>query len=71
MEFQHVIDHRSESSDSLLYPMSLLGRARAAAAVSERATAEQYYNQLFELWRSADQNLEPLSEARREAARLH
>jgi tetratricopeptide (TPR) repeat protein len=71
MEFQHVIDHRSESSDSLLYPMSLLGRARAAAAVSERATAEQYYNQLFELWRSADRTLEPLVEARREAARLH
>ena len=71
LEFQHVIDHRSESSDSLLYPMALLGRARAAMAASERATAEQYYNQLFELWRSADQNLEPLIEARREAARLH
>jgi len=51
--------------------MALLGRARAAMAASERATAEQYYNQLFELWRSADQNLEPLIEARREAARLH
>jgi tetratricopeptide (TPR) repeat protein len=70
-EFQHVIDHRAESGDSLLYPMSLLGRARAAVAISEHATAEQYYNQLQELWRNADANLEPLVEARREAARLH
>jgi tetratricopeptide (TPR) repeat protein len=70
-EFQHVIDRRSESADSMLYPMSLLGRARAAVAVGERAAAEQYYNQLFELWRGADGNLEPLVEARREAARLH
>jgi len=71
LEFQHVIDRRSESSDSLLYPMSLLGRARAAAAVNERATAEQYYEQLFDLWRTADRNLEPLVEARREASQLH
>lgn len=71
IEFQHVIDRRSESSDSLLYPMSLLGRARAAAATDEGATAEQYYNQLFELWRTADRALEPLVEARREAQRLH
>ena len=71
MEFQHVIDHRSESADSLLFPMALLERARAAVAVGERASAEQYYNQLFELWRNADADLEPLVAARREAARLH
>jgi tetratricopeptide (TPR) repeat protein/predicted Ser/Thr protein kinase len=70
-EFQHVIDRRSESADSLLYPMALLGRARAAVAAGERATAEQYYEQLFEVWRNADPDLEPLVEARREAARLH
>ena len=69
--FQHVIDRRSESPDSLLYPMSLLGRARAAVAAGEGANAEQYYAQLFELWRGADKDLEPLVEARREAARLH
>ena len=70
-EFQHVIDHRSESSDSLLYPMSLLGRARAASAAGERSTAEQYYGQLFEMWRDADKDLEPLVEATREALLLH
>jgi hypothetical protein len=70
-EFQHVIDHRAESADSLLYPMALLGRARAAVAIGERATAEQYYNELVALWGNADANLEPLVDARREAARLH
>ena len=70
-EFQHVIDHRAESGDSLLYPMSLLGRARAAVALEERATAEQFFDQLLQLWRNADANLEPFVEARREAARLH
>jgi len=71
MEFQHVIDHRSESSDSLLYPMALLGRARAAVASGERATAEEYYKLLFDLWNDADRDLEPLVEARREASALH
>ena len=62
-EFQHVIDHRSESADSLLYPMALLGRARAAVASGDTGAAERYYAQLFELWRGADKDLEPLVEA--------
>jgi len=70
-EFQHVIDHRSESADSLLYPMALLSRARVAVATGDGAAAEQYYQQLFTVWRDADKDLEPLIEARREAARLH
>ena len=70
-EFEHVIGHRSESPDSLLYPMALLGRARAAVAAGDTAAAEQYYQQLFTVWRRADRDLEPLVEARREAARLH
>jgi hypothetical protein len=70
-EFQHVVDHRSESADSLLYPMALLGRARAAAAAGERSTAERYYGQLFDVWRDADKDLEPLVEATREALLLH
>ena len=70
-EFQHVIDHRSESVDSLLYPMALIGRARVAVAAGDSAAAEQYYQQLFTVWRNADRDLEPLVEARRQAERLH
>ena len=51
--------------------MALLGRARAAVTAGDRATAETYYTQLFELWRGADKDLEPLVEATRETARLH
>ncbi len=71
VEFEHVISHRYESPDSMLYPMSLLGRARVAAAAGDAAAAEQYYQQLFTVWRDADRDLQPLVEARREAARLH
>jgi len=70
-EFQRVIDHRSESADSLLYPMALLGRARAAVASGARGAAEGYYAELFDLWRGADKDLEPLVQAQREALQLH
>jgi hypothetical protein len=66
-----VIEHRTQSSDSLLYPMSLLGRARTAVAMGDTAAAEQDYQALFEVWKGADADLQPLAEARREAARLH
>jgi tetratricopeptide (TPR) repeat protein/predicted Ser/Thr protein kinase len=70
-EFQHVIERRSESADSLLYPMALLGRARVAAASGAPGDAERYYAQLFDVWRDADKNLEPLVQAQREALQLH
>jgi Tfp pilus assembly protein PilF/predicted Ser/Thr protein kinase len=69
--YTQVIEHRTQSTDSLLYPMSLLGRARAAAAKGDAAAAEQDYQVLFEVWKAADRDLQPLIEARREVARLH
>jgi tetratricopeptide (TPR) repeat protein len=68
--FQWVIDHRGRIPDSMLYPLSLLGRARAAAAASDTAEARTCYEMLFDLWRDADADLRPLQEARLEYARL-
>jgi hypothetical protein len=51
--------------------MALLGRARAAVAAGDTAAGEQYYEQLFNVWRNADRDLEPLVAARRDAAKLH
>jgi hypothetical protein len=68
--FKQVIDRRTQSSDSLLYPMALLGRARAEAAADNPETAAQVYQTLFEVWKGAEKDLQPLVEARREAARL-
>ena len=68
--FQHVIDFRFQSPDTPLYPMALLGRARASAAAGDPATARKYYEDFFAFWKEADADLEPLVQARREFARL-
>jgi tetratricopeptide (TPR) repeat protein len=68
--YQQVIDRRTQSSDSLLYPMALLGQARAYAAAGNPAMAATTYEKLFDVWKGAETDLEPLIEARREAAKL-
>jgi tetratricopeptide (TPR) repeat protein len=44
--------------------LSLLGLARAAAALGDRATARRHYQRLLANWRSADPDLPELAEAR-------
>jgi tetratricopeptide (TPR) repeat protein len=44
--------------------LSLLGRARAAAAASDPATARRYYKLLLANWQGADETLPELREAR-------
>lgn len=44
-------------------PLSLLGAARAAAAVKDRAGALEYYRRFRETWRSADRDRPELREA--------
>jgi tetratricopeptide (TPR) repeat protein len=69
-EFRSVIDHRGELIDSSLYSLAHLGLARALASAGNRADARQAYLAFFTLWKDADPNLPPLTEARREFARL-
>jgi eukaryotic-like serine/threonine-protein kinase len=69
-EFRSIIDHRGEMADSPLYPLAHLGLARARASGGDRAGARQSYLAFFMLWKDADANLLPLTEARREFARL-
>jgi tetratricopeptide (TPR) repeat protein len=45
--------------------LSLLGAARAAAALGERETAAERYRELLEVWRRADSGIPALEEARR------
>ena len=52
------------------YPAALVGRARAAAAAGEAATARKRYSELFELWKTADADVPLLSAAREEYNRL-
>jgi eukaryotic-like serine/threonine-protein kinase len=69
-QFESVLDHRGEVPDSILIPLSHLGLARAAAAGGEMDKARREYEALFDLWRGADADVQPLKDARREYARL-
>jgi hypothetical protein len=68
-EFQHVIDHRSESSDSLLYRWRCSGARAPRWPPANAPRPSSTTRLLFDLWHDADKDLEPLVEARREAQR--
>ena len=70
VQFESILSHRGEAPTSPLYPLAHLGVARAAALSGDVAQARRSYEQLFSLWGGADSTLQPLSEARREYARL-
>jgi eukaryotic-like serine/threonine-protein kinase len=69
-EFRKVVEHRGEVPASMLYPLSYLGLARAAALSNDTATARTSYDRFLTLWKGADPQLHPLLEARNEAAAL-
>jgi len=54
----------------MLYPLSHLGLARAAALSEDTETARQSYRQFLTLWKTADAGLRAVSEARSEQAAL-
>ena len=65
-EFQKILDNRGWDIPNILYPLSHLGLARAAALTGETAKARRAYQDFFALWREADPDLPILQEARRE-----
>jgi eukaryotic-like serine/threonine-protein kinase len=69
-EFDAILGRRGEAPDSILFALSQLGRARAAALAGDREASRKQYDAFFETWRDADSDLPPLREARREYARL-
>jgi tetratricopeptide (TPR) repeat protein len=69
-EFEDILGHRGEVPDSILFPLSHLGLARAAALVGEVEKARTEYGAFFDVWRNADSDLQPLRDARREHASL-
>lgn len=70
LEFQSVIDHRGEDPDSPLFPLAYLGLARASTLSGDRGRAGESYDRAFAVWHDADDDLQPLKEARQERARL-
>jgi tetratricopeptide (TPR) repeat protein len=77
-EFRKILDHKGASWGStwlhpnwgLHYSVSYLGLARAAVLAGDSATAQRAFQDLFVLWRDADQDLRILIEARKDYASL-
>ena len=63
-EYRKILDHRGEDPASVLYPLAHLGLARATGDATE-------YKAFLDLWKNADPDLHPLTEARKESAALH
>ena len=69
-EFQRILEHRSIV---LVDPMDALARlqlARALALSGDSAKAKGAYDELFAVWKDADQDVPLIKEARAEYARL-
>jgi len=69
-QFQDIIAHRGEAPTSPLFALAQLGLARAAAMTGDRDAARRAYDSFLAGWAEADRDLSPLSEARREYARI-
>ncbi len=78
-EFQKVLDHKGASWGStwkypnwgLYYSVSYLGLARAAVLMGNITKAQKGFQDIFALWKDADQDLPILVQARKEYAALH
>lgn len=70
--FQRATKYKGNAVMSGLqdYGPGLLGLARAYTMAGNKAAAKKTYEDLFELWKKADQDLPPLQEARTEYAAL-
>jgi hypothetical protein len=70
--FQRATAHKGNALASGLqdYGQGLLGLARAYTMAGNKAAAKKTYEDLFDLWKKADQDLQPLQEARKEYAAL-
>jgi eukaryotic-like serine/threonine-protein kinase len=69
-QFRSIIEHQGEVPGSMLYPLAYLGLARSAVLARNKGTARSSYEHLFALWKDADPDLRPLTEARMEFGRL-
>lgn len=79
VEFQKVLDHRGvlaltpgdfTPAGYTLYPLALLGLARAKALAGDTAASRRAYEGFLDLWKDADSNSPVLKRAREEYTKL-
>jgi tetratricopeptide (TPR) repeat protein len=64
--FGTILNHRGVAPVSELYPLAVLGRARALAATGETVQSRSAYQDFFALWKDADPDIPILHQARAE-----
>ena len=69
-EFQKFLDHRGATVNFPLGALAHLGVARAYAQQGQTAKAKSAYQDLFSLWKDADQDIPILQQAKAEYAKL-
>jgi serine/threonine protein kinase/tetratricopeptide (TPR) repeat protein len=69
-EFKSILDHLGISTGTPFYPISHVGLARAAALKGDTAGARKSYQDFLALWKSADQDIPILREAKQEYEKL-
>jgi tetratricopeptide (TPR) repeat protein len=63
-EFEKIRAHRGEAPLSILYPLALLGLARAAGVSGDATKSAHAYEEFFAAWKDADPDLPVLRAAR-------
>jgi Tfp pilus assembly protein PilF len=69
-EARKILDHRGQGPLSTLWPLAHLTLARASAMQGDTRQARKSYQDFFNLWKDADQDIPILIEAKREFEKL-
>lgn len=69
-EFQKLLNNRAWEPLNPMYALAHLGLGRAQSLAGDTARSRKAYEDLFELWKDADQDVPVLKQARKEYARL-
>jgi tetratricopeptide (TPR) repeat protein len=69
--FRKIIDNRGVAPLSEVYPLAVLGLARASTLTGEMAQSRTAYQDFFALWKDADQDIPILQRAREEYEALN
>jgi len=70
-DFQTVLGHRGINALGGMYPLSMLGLARARAIGGDTTGARTAYQDFFGFWKDADPDIPVLLQAKAEYAKLH
>jgi predicted Zn-dependent protease len=69
-EFQKIVSSRGHVGIGVIYPVSILGLARANKLMGDLPKARKFYQDFLALWKDADPDIPILIQAKQEYAKL-